>query len=112
MKQRVQDIQETREMIQQQNQSVTPSAIQAFAASEGPVLTSLATAITALGTGITALDALITQLQNSSGTISASDQALLDQIQAQSNALVTQVNAISTAPPGTVVPVTPTPVVP
>lgn len=91
-------------MLQQQNQSVTPSAISAFAASEGAVLNSLATAITAVGVGVIALDALITQLQNSPGNISPADQALLDQIQAQSNALVTQVNAISTTAPGTVIP--------
>ncbi len=89
--------------------SVTPSAIQAFAAAETATLASLSTALTALDTGIKALDALITTLQNSPGTISPADQATLDQIQAASKALVAQANAISTTPPGTVVPITPVP---
>ena len=89
--------------------SVTPSAIQAFAAAETATLNSLSSALTALATGIAALDALITQFQNSPGTLSAADQASLDAIQAQSKALVTQANAISTTPPGTPVPVTPQP---
>lgn len=100
---------QTSKMQEQQQQSVSPSAIATFAAAEAPILASLATAITGLGTGVIALDALITQLQASPGTISAADQALLDQIQAQSQALVTQVNAISTTPPGTPVPITPAP---
>ncbi len=106
---RQQDQQETGQLLQQQQQSVTPSAIATFAAAEEATLASLATAITALGTGITALDALITTLQNSGGTISAADQATLDQIQAQSKALVAQAAAISTTPPGTPVPITPAP---
>lgn len=89
----------------------SPDAIQTFAAAEAAVLTSLATALNNIATGITALDALITQLQNSPSTISTGDQALLDQISAQSAALVTQANAISTAAPGATVPVTPTPAV-
>lgn len=106
---RMQEQPELGQMTQQQQHSVTPSAIQAFAAAEQATLASLATAITALGTGITALDALITTLQNSGGTISAADQATLDQIQAQSKALVAQAAAISTTPPGTPVPITPAP---
>ena len=90
--------------------AVTPDAIQAFAAAEGAVLNSLSTALTALATGITALDALITQFQNSPGTLSQADQTALNNIQALSQTLVTQANAISTTPPGTPVPVTPGPV--
>lgn len=96
-------------MQQQQQRSITPSAIQTFAAAEEAKLTSLASAITNLGTGITALDALITQLQNSAGTITPEDQALLDQIQAHSQALVDQATAISTTAPGGTVPITPLP---
>ena len=93
--------------------STTPSAIQAFAAAEASTLASLATALTALATGITALDALITSFQNSPGTLSPADQAALDGIQATSQALVAQANAISTTPPGTPVPAPPPlPVVP
>ncbi len=89
--------------------ATTPSAIQAFATAEGALLTSIAAALTNIATGVLALDALITTLQNSTGTISAADQATLDAMQKQSQALVTQVNAISTTPPGGTVPVTPTP---
>lgn len=49
--------------------------------------------------GITALDQLITQLQNSAGTITPADQALLDQIQSKSQDLVKKAAAIDTAPP-------------
>lgn len=80
------------------------ATVQDFVNAEGPVLASLGTALTSLSTGVTALDALITQLQNSPGTLSPADQALLDQIQATSQALVAQANAISTTPPGTPVP--------
>ena len=84
--------------------STTPSAIQAFAAAESATLASLATALTALDAGVKALDQLITDFQNSPGTLSAADQAALDGIQATSQALVAQANAISTTPPGTPVP--------
>lgn len=104
-----QEQQQIGQLEQQQQQSVTPSAIATFAAAEQDKLASLATAITNIGNGVIALDALIAQLQNSPGTITPADQALLDQIQATSQALVTQAQAISTTPPGTVVPVTPIP---
>ncbi len=80
------------------------ATVQDFINAEGPVLASLGTALTALSTGVKALDDLITQLQNSPGTLSPADQAALDQIQATSQALVAQANAISTAAPGTAVP--------
>ena len=84
----------------------TPSdAIQTFAASEAATLTAIASALTATAAGITVLDNMITTLQNSPGTLSAADQASLDAIQAQSGALVSQINAISTTPPGQPVPV-------
>lgn len=89
--------------------STTPDAIQAFAAAEGAVLDSLVAALNSITTGVKALDDLITQLQNSAGQISPADQALLDQIQAKSNALVAQANAINTTPPGTVIPPGPPP---
>jgi hypothetical protein len=50
--------------------------------------------------GIQALDDKITALQNSPGTLSASDQAALDAIVADSGALVTAANTLpSVAPP-------------
>jgi hypothetical protein len=94
-------------MRQQQQQSVTPSAIAKFAAAEQTTLDSLAAAVTTVNQGVLALDALIAQLQNSPGILSPADQTLLDQIQTQSQALVSQVQAINTTPPGTPIPVTP-----
>jgi hypothetical protein len=85
------------------------AAIQAFATAETATLNSLVTALNNIATGIAALDALITQLQNSAGTINPADQATLDAIQAQSQALVTQVKAINTTAPGAPVPVVPAP---
>lgn len=87
--------------------SSAPDAIQAFATAEGALLTTVSGALTNLATGILALDATITQLENSPGTISQGDQALLTQALTQSQALVTQVQAISTTAPGATVPVTP-----
>ncbi len=84
------------------------ATVQDFINAEAPVLASLGTALTALGAGVKALDDLITQFQNSPGNLSAADQAALDQIQATSQALVAQANAISTTPPGQPVP-TPSP---
>lgn len=89
--------------------ATNPSAIQAWAAAEQPVLDSIAAAINSLAAGVQALDNLITTLQNSPGQITAADQATLDAAQAQSKALLAQLQAISTTPPGTPVPVTPQP---
>jgi hypothetical protein len=55
------------------------------------------------------LDALIAGFQNSPGTLSAADQAALDQIQAASKALVAKSAAISVAPPVPVAPIPPAP---
>ena len=90
--------------------AATPDAIQAFATAEAAILNSLSAALTNLANGIIALDAMITAFQNSPGTLSSSDQAALNAISAQSTALVTQANAISTAAPNAPVPVTPIPV--
>lgn len=80
------------------------AAINAFAAAEKTVLDSLVTALNGIATGVKALDDLITTLQNSTGTISPADQATLDAMQTQSKAILAQVAAINTAPPGTVIP--------
>lgn len=89
--------------------SAVPTGVATFAAAEGAQLGVISGALVSIAAGVIALDTLITNLQNSPGQLSASDQASLDAIQAQSAALVTQVTAISTAAPGSVVPVTPTP---
>ena len=81
--------------------STTPSAIQAWAGTEQTTLASVATALSATSAGVTVLDYMITAFQNSPGTLSQSDQAALDAIQTQSQALVQQVQAINTAAPGT-----------
>jgi hypothetical protein len=56
--------------------------------------------------GIAALDTLIQNLQNSPNPLSPADQAALDAIVSQSTALAATAAAISTAPPGKVVPPT------
>jgi hypothetical protein len=90
--------------------AATPDAIQAFAAAEAAILNSLSAALTNLANGILALDAMIVAFQNSPGTLSSADQTALNAISAQSTALVTQANAITTAAPTAPVPVTPIPV--
>jgi len=76
------------------------SAVTDFAALEQADLDAISAKVDAIITGISALDALITSLQNSPGTLSASDQAALDAIQASSKALVQKANAVVTAAPG------------
>jgi hypothetical protein len=81
-----------------------------FAIAEGATLTQLGGALTNLGTGVLALDAMLIAFQASPGTLSAADQASLNNILAKSNALALQAGAISTTPPGVTVPVVPIPV--
>lgn len=76
------------------NQKITD-----FAAAEGAKLDQLAQTLTTIKVGIQALDDQITQFQNSPGTLSADDQAMLDAIQAKSADLVTTAGAIDTTPP-------------
>ena len=75
------------------------SQITDWAATEAADLTTISTTLDAIVAGITALDALITNFQNSPGTLSAADQAVLDGIQAASKALVAKSQAISVTPP-------------
>lgn len=75
------------------------AAIQDFATAVNAKFDKLSSDLDAVVTGIKALDDLIRQLQNSPGTISPADQALLDQIQARSGDLVTKADAIDTTPP-------------
>ena len=87
--------------------------VSTFAAQESANLTAIQNALTnTIAPGISALDALIQQLEASAAgpggtTLSAADQALLDNIVTQSSALVVSFNAISVAPP--VAPAPPTP---
>lgn len=88
----------------------TPSTIQAWADQENKVIASTAAALTNVSAGVAALDTMITDFQNSPGTLSPSDQAALDGIQAASNALLAQTTAINTTAPGQPVPIVPIPV--
>lgn len=81
--------------------------IQNFATATQANLNALDAKLTDLQNGISNLDQLIIQFQNSPGTLSEQDQAFLDQIQAQSAALVAKANAISVVPPSTTPPGTP-----
>jgi ABC-type transporter Mla subunit MlaD len=75
------------------------SQITDWAATEQADLAQISSTLDSIVAGISALDTLITNFQNSSGTLSATDQAALDSIQAASAALVTKAQAISVAPP-------------
>lgn len=75
------------------------SKVSDFAQQEGAKLTEIQGAVGSIATGVKNLDDLINQLQNTPGEITPEDQALLDQIQAQSNDLLAQVQAIDTAAP-------------
>lgn len=79
------------------------SQVTDWAAKEQADLTAISATLDSIVTGIAALDAMITQLQTT-GTLSAADQAALDAIQTASAALVTKSAAISTAPPATPAP--------
>ena len=75
------------------------SAITDWAATEQADLDGISATLDGIVTGVSALDALITSLQNSPGTLSASDQTALDAIQAASKAVVAKAAGIVTAPP-------------
>ena len=76
------------------------SKITDWAAQEQADLTAISNTLNSIVQGIAALGALITTFQNSPGTLAPADQAALDAIQKQSDALVAQSAAISVAPPG------------
>jgi len=75
------------------------SAITDWAAKEQADLTAISGQLTTIAAGIAKLDAMITALQASPGTLSPSDQAALDAIEAQSAALATAAKAIDLTPP-------------
>lgn len=68
------------------------SAISDWAANIGPKLTGIQQ-------GLDKVQALVEQLQNSPGTISAQDQALLDQIETQVDAIATDADGVPATPP-------------
>ncbi len=82
-----------------EKEKVIMSKITDWAAAEQADLTTISTTLDAVVSGVAALDALIVAFQNSPGTLSPSDQAALDGIQAASKALVAKSAAISVTPP-------------
>lgn len=75
------------------------SQISTFAATVQTAFDKVSADLDTIQTGITNLDTLITQLQNSPGSITPQDQALLDQIQAASAALATKADAVNVTAP-------------
>jgi hypothetical protein len=75
------------------------SKVTDFATAVNAAFDKLSTDLDTIKTGIAALDAAIAAFQNSPGTLSAADQAALDDIQAKSQALVVKADAIDTTPP-------------
>jgi predicted membrane chloride channel (bestrophin family) len=89
--------------------STAPDAIQQFATkmnalqiAEGAALSNLAAAVLIIVTELA-------NINNSPGPISAADQTSLDSAIAAGNAVLAQMNAISTTPVGQPVPITPVP---
>ena len=68
--------------------------------------TRMGTALTGISEDIAALNAKIAELQGTQGAITAEDQALLDELQAQGEALAGRIEAADALTPP-VVPVTP-----
>lgn len=75
------------------------TAISDYAAKVQTFQNQVSTALDDIKTEIQALNDKITQLQNSSGTITPEDQALLDAAQAQSQALVQKAQALDSINP-------------
>ena len=81
------------------NQEKLMSQITDWAAQEQQSLDAISSTLDSIVAGVAALDTLINNFQNSPGTLSPSDQAALDAIQASSKTLVAKVQAISVNPP-------------
>jgi hypothetical protein len=77
------------------------SQITDWAAKEQADLSAIRGSLGGIVTGIQALNDKITALQNSPGTLSPSDQAALDSIQADSDSLVTLAGSVIAVPPPT-----------
>lgn len=70
------------------------SAISDFAAKQNAFNDRVDTAVAGITSDVDALTAKIVELQNTSGSITAEDQALLDAIQARSEAVATKLEAL------------------
>lgn len=86
-------------------ENIIMSQISDWAAAEEVDLTAIKGTLNSITSGVSSLDALIQSLQGSG--LSAADTAVLAQIKADSDALVTQSAAISTAPPAPAAPANP-----
>jgi hypothetical protein len=75
------------------------SAISDFAAKQAAHNDAIDTAVTGLQGDIKALNDKIAELQNTSGTISPEDQALLDGIEARSAAIADKIAALDALTP-------------
>lgn len=78
---------------------MSTNPIATFAAAEQAQIDAANAALDGIVTGIAALDAMIQAFQNSPGTLSPADQAMLDGIVTASTALAQRAAAVSTAPP-------------
>jgi len=75
------------------------TAISDFAASQAAFNTRMDTAISGLRDDIDALNAKIDELQNTSGGITPEDQMLLDDLQAQGDAMAVKLEALDNLTP-------------
>ena len=83
----------TLHMITQQGARIM-SAISDFAAKQDAFNTRIGTSIDNVVADIQTLNDLITQLQNSAGTVTPEDQALIDQLEAKGSELATKAEAL------------------
>lgn len=84
--------------------NATPSPLSAELQQTVTNLQTAATLVPVLAAGVINLQTFITTLQNSPGPISVEDQATLDQAEQLSASLVSQIQAVSTAVPGSTPP--------
>ena len=84
------------------------SAITDYTAKVQAAFDAISTSVDDIAADITQLQTTIANFNNSPGTLSATDQAALDDVQAKATALVTKIKALDTATSPTVLPVAPT----
>jgi chromosome segregation ATPase len=89
-----------------QTERTIMTAISDYAAKQQAFNAELGNAIDGIAADIAELNTTITTLQGTQGPVTAEDQALLDQAEAQSAALVDRIKAVDALTPP-VVPVTP-----
>lgn len=88
----------TKHDLKQTEQNIM-SAISNFAASQNALFAQIDTAISGIQSDIQVLNDKITALQNSAGTISPEDQALLDELQAHAQAMTERLAALDALTP-------------